>query len=99
MIDAKRKALNGVPPEKAQKLLEEGLKRLLETAERLDAVAIVGRAADVAVGMVELGRDVGRRSDEAVRAELRIRPALHQARMQGVRPGPGLARYVVPPLL
>jgi len=29
------KALNGVPPEKAQKLLEEGLKRLLEEAEHL----------------------------------------------------------------
>jgi len=29
------KALNGVPPEKAQKLLEEGLLRLLEEAERL----------------------------------------------------------------
>ena len=29
------KALNGVPPEKAQKLLEEGLSRLLEEAERL----------------------------------------------------------------
>ncbi|HYF52523.1 MAG TPA: sugar phosphate isomerase/epimerase [Planctomycetota bacterium] len=29
------KALNGVPPEKAQKLLEEGLKRLLDEADRL----------------------------------------------------------------
>jgi fructoselysine 3-epimerase len=29
------KALNGVPPEKAQKLLEEGLSRLLEEAEHL----------------------------------------------------------------
>jgi fructoselysine 3-epimerase len=29
------KALNGVPPERAGKLLEEGLKRLLEQAERL----------------------------------------------------------------
>jgi fructoselysine 3-epimerase len=29
------KALNGVPPEKAQKLLEEGLSRLLEEADRL----------------------------------------------------------------
>ncbi len=29
------KALNGVPPEKAQKLLEEGLMRLLEVAENL----------------------------------------------------------------
>src|SRR5208283_3449047 len=29
------KTLNGVPPEKAQKLLEEGLARLVEEAERL----------------------------------------------------------------
>jgi fructoselysine 3-epimerase len=29
------KALNGVPPEKARKLLEDGLKRLLEKAEKL----------------------------------------------------------------
>jgi sugar phosphate isomerase/epimerase len=29
------KALNGIPPEKAQKLLEEGLKRLLDVAEHL----------------------------------------------------------------